>query len=1746
MLPHPPRRNGKNEEEALMDVFRLHGDLIGDYVDYTRSFLRIEDTRIAEEVEAAITGGLLWPEPLLQLNPSFEAGKSIDVLVTEGVLHPECARVFRIKSEADPVGRPLCLHSHQERAVRTACEGKPYVLTTGTGSGKSLAYIIPAVDHVLRVGSGQGIQAIIVYPMNALANSQEEELQKFLGLGYRSSGSPVTFERYTGQEDKEQRARIQTHPPDILLTNYMMLELMLTRREERDLVRHANNLRFLVLDELHTYRGRQGADVSMLVRRCRQAFSGDRMLCIGTSATMASTGSAAEQAGHVADVSSRLFGTTIRPGQVIGETLRRTTPHTDFTQSEARHGLTATVQAKSPPGSFVDFVVSPLTAWLEQFLGLRTEPTSGMLVRQPPQPILGENGAAAKLAELTGISSDACRDAIQAYLLAGSRLRNPVTGFPVFAFRLHQFISRGDTIWATLEPPEARNFLFRKQVAMPGDESRRLFPLVFCRECGCAYYRVDRIRDAHGQEQLVPRELFEPSDKGESGYIYQSSECPWPENPDEIIDRVPDDWKEVAADGTERLSPRAPLPEIIRVLPDGRISLSGDGLSVAFVTTPFRMCLSPRCGIAYNARQRADRLKLNTLGVDTRSTATTILALRAVTALQDDDDLAADARKLLSFTDNRQDASLQAGHFNDFALVGLLRSALYRSLQSAGPGGLRHDELAVHAFNALDLSLDQYASEPEVRGPARQQTQAALRDVLNYYLYRDLERGWRVTSPNLEQCGLLLFEYEGIEGADGILADKDIWAAPDLHPALREATAEQRRECILALLDQLRRSLAIKTETLEPIWQEGMVSRSRQRLLAGTPWYLDETDSLTRCATAWPRSRRPRDGQTDLFLSSRSSFGVFLRRPGILPRPSGSKLTMQDTDSVIAALLEMLRRYGIVEMCWQPQKKEDCAGYRLASAVMIWKAGTGRAAPIDRLRITQESSSPAVSNPYFVEFYKKFASSGRVIEAREHTAQVDSQERQVRERRFRQADLPVLFCSPTMELGVDIAQLNVVNMRNVPPTPANYAQRSGRAGRSGQPALVYTYCSGFSPHDQYYFRQPDRMVAGAVAAPRIELLNEHLIRSHVHAVWLAESGLSLGQTLCDVLDVSEDDLSLPLKGKVLEALGDASSRHKAHESARKLLASLGQQLPTTPWYREAWLDDVLAQLPQSFNRACERWRSLYRSAVYQRNHQHRVIGDHSRPADDRERAKRLRAEAESQIKILTTAEGVYEGDFYSYRYFASEGFLPGYNFPRLPLSAFIPGRRGHKGKDEYLSRPRFLAISEFGPRAIIYHEGVRYTVNKVSLDFDLSQGDLATSTMKRCAKCGYGHFSERGAQIDVCDLCRSALEPDSYRQDLVRMQNVSAKRADRITCDEEERQRRGYRIETSFRFAAGPEGKTYRRDARVEAGDICLGRLSYGDAATIWRVNLGWSHSAIGQADGFILDLDRGYWATRKGDAEDAEDPMSARKKRVVPFVEDYKNVLVFTPEIALDREEMASLQAALKESIQKHFQLEPTELATIPLPDPDNRKGILLYEASEGGAGVLRQLVDDPAALNDVAREALAICHFDPDTGADEASDTCGTACYDCLLDYANQPDHILLSRHRIKSFLQRLTTAQVRPASVAGNREDHLGAMLDLCDSQLERRWLKNIEEHNLRLPTHAQYLIEQCSTRPDFYYEEHRAAVYIDGPPHDDPQTKQQDDAISGALIEAGYLVIRFHHKADWSAIFRSYGDVFGGAR
>ncbi|MFN7826959.1 MAG: DEAD/DEAH box helicase [Acidobacteriota bacterium] len=1725
-----------------MNIFEFRNDLIREYEDYIKSFMQIRDPRIASLVTNELNDGVFYPDPLIQLNPSFARGESIGQLIAEGKLHPECESIFRRdKKETITSGALLNLHRHQEEAIREALAGRHYVLTTGTGSGKSLAYIIPIVNHVLREGSGRGIRAIVVYPMNALANSQEGELDKYLAEGYPPGQPPVTYARYTGQDDYEKREEILRRPPDILLTNYVMLELLLTRPFEQKIIEAAQGLRFLVLDELHTYRGRQGADVALLVRRLRDRLAAREMLCVGTSATIAGGKDLVAQRREVAEVATTIFGAEVRPQSVIMETLERTTGVAGNGTGEIdalRRRVVTAGGRETFPRSYHEFIADPLVAWIESNLGL--EEREGVLVRRRPTRITGPGGAAERLSQLLAIPADVCRTAIQNALLAGTECgRHPVTGAMPLTFRLHQFISRGDTVYATIEDEETRYLTLFGQHFRPGSREHILLPLVFCRECGQDYYIVRRRLGRRGEpDSFSPRLLNDQSvEEGvsEPGFLYVSATRPFPVDPAEMIagQRLPQDWLEERS-GVTRVDPerRSDLPRQVLVATDGRVG--SEGLAGSYVTAPFRFCLA--CGVSSNRHQRDDFGKLTALGSEGRSTATTITNLTAIRRLRVER-LPEKARKLLTFTDNRQDASLQAGHFNDFIETTLIRTALCQALATAAQEGIAHDELTGRVFAALDLHPELYSRQPEEKYQNRKETEIALRNLLGYRLYRDLTRGWRITLPNLEQCGLLRIGYESL---DEFCADEEEWTGA--HPVLSAAEPAVRRQVAQTLLDHMRRELAIDVRYLETGEQDRIRTQSFQRLIA--PWAIDENERMTHASIFFPGARPAGEARDNHYLSSRSGFGQYLRRPRTFGVTDG-RLPTAEIEQIIVDLLAVLTRGGLLTRVIDGGQGQP-PGYQVNSAVMRWKYAGGSIAHHDPIRTPTPSVDGGRTNSYFVKFYTSNPDDLKYLEAREHTAQVPAELREQREQLFREGRLPILYCSPTMELGVDISDLNVVNLRNVPPTPANYAQRSGRAGRSGQPALVFTYCTIGSPHDQYFFKRPELMVAGQVTAPRLDLANEDLVRSHVHAIWLAETGQALQRSLVDLLEVSGEKASLALLPGLRERIDSEAVRRRAAVRARQVLATIRGQLDQAGWYSDDWLDEILRQAAERFDRTCDRWRDLYRAALNEQEIQSRVIRDASRSAEDKRQAKQTRALAEAQISLLTNVSNIAQSDFYSYRYFASEGFLPGYSFPRLPISAFIPARRDHQERNEYVSRPRFLAISEFGPRSIIYHEGAKYVINKVILP--VGEEEAGQGKIKLCGACGYLHEVRPTISHDLCERCRQPL--GAPLTSLFRMQNVSTRRRERITSDEEERLRYGYEIITGVRFSGSPaETPT----AEVVADGARLARLTYGQAATLWRINMGWLRRTQREKLGFVLDLERGYWKNEADDptvlnGELADDPGSGRTRRVIPYVDDRRNCLLYEPETPLSLAEMASLQAALKAAIQVCYQLEENELAVEPLPTPDDRRQILFYESAEGGAGVLHRLVREPGALAQVAQRALELCHFDAegrDLGlAPNGRERCEAACYDCLLSYGNQREHEIVDRHAIRDLLRRLASVNLLISPVAASRDEHLADLRARAESSLEREWLGRLAAGGYRLPTAGQTMLAGAGTRPDFLYEEESVAIYIDGPDHDHAAAQLRNRRQEEALADLGYSVIRFAVGTDWESIFRRHPHVFGG--
>lgn len=430
------------------------------------------------------------------------------------------------------------------------------------------------------------------------------------------------------------------------------------------------------------------------------------------------------------------------------------------------------------------------------------------------------------------------------------------------------------------------------------------------------------------------------------------------------------------------------------------------------------------------------------------------------------------------------------------------------------------------------------------------------------------------------------------------------------------------------------------------------------------------------------------------------------------------------------------------------------------------------------------------------------------------------------------------------------------------------------------------------------------------------------------------------------------------------------------------------------------------------------------------------------------------------------------------------------------------------------------------------------------------QNNVTTSEAKLCPQCGYLHTDgtkDYISQCNVCEHCGSQL--DAPIPNLFRLQNVVAKRRDQINCDEEERLKLGFDVRTTIRYAVR-SGRLSCISAKLMRGDECLGTLTYGDSAMIWRINMGYRKRASGEPEGFWLDTERGYWAKRQDEEGDEDSPMGKSKILVRPFVSDTKNCLLFEPQVGVSDTILASLQAAMKNAIQRVFELEDNELSAESLPSRDNRKSILFYESTEGGAGVLKRVID-VAGFKRVIKEAIELCHYDPISFEDllkapQAKEPCEAACYDCLMSYSNQTDHQLLDRKAIVDILISLLSSDLSRSSSEFSRVEHYERLKNLNGSSLEVKWLDYIYNNGYNLPTHAQELIESCHTQPDYIYKDKYVAVFIDGPVHDSPDQLAKDRMITNDLEDTGWHVIRFRYNSDWREILASNENIFGAIK
>ncbi len=1712
-----------------MDIIELYEKLKGSYKSYLESFVAIKDNRIKEKVSESIRSEKLWPKALIQFNPNFAKGIGVKEMIAQGFsIHPDLEKFF-----ATP------FYKHQQEAIELGCQDHEFIVTSGTGSGKSRTFMATIFNYILQheAACKNKTIAIIVYPMNALINSQAEELARYKAAFEEKAGRacPFTFGKYTGQENDEARTKMQQTPPNIILTNYMMLELLMTRDRGEEKLRKdfLENLHFLVFDELHTYRGMQGSDVSFLIRRIKSLAVGN-VLCFGTSATMVADDSMtyAQQREKVAEVASCIFGSNYTKEQVIDETLAIGLNEDEPSEGELRRCIQETV----PETTDIEVARNyPTAIWLEQNVALVYNRKENKYFRGKPISI---EDMARKLSMQVGESEERCRNHIIAVLNWCNHI-NLQGGPSVLPYKIHQFIPQTGNVYATLGEQDARVITVEEKLYCEelshGETKVMYYPVVFSRWSGHEFYVV-KMNGSH----ITPRSFdgyatSEDDSNVNDGYIIIPHIGETAENfmLDLSSDDVPADWFTISKKGERKLkkSYAARIPQKIWITQTGLYSphqpMEGMGyLEAVFVPSPLKY--DPTSRMVYSGR-KSEYSKLARIGGEGRSTATTVLSYEDIILMKQ---LGVEPhdRKVLTFVDARQDAALQAGHFNDFIRIGKIRSAIWNAIKDADMP-IDSTQISHLVLQNLHLDIDSYSKQSGIKSRlAREEVNNVMERYLSTIIFDDLAGNWTVIMPNLEDCALLKIGYKYLH--EGIVEERlfDI-------PQLEGLDDAQKEEFLVQIMDYFRHRLCMACEDRTETKVKELEKAVRVKLKS--PWTLDEYDKIHVANEMFLiRPQRHRNNNLES-AGFRSKLGIFVR--DYIARNTGRIIGSDgDYTEFMTEVFAALSDYILF----------DRGTYQLRYEYIQWQAGDKHTVSRDMVRFRSLNGGEFLErqpNAYFQNFYQSIPLEDVHLEAKDHTGQVGKIQREKREQQFREGEFPILYCSPTMELGIDIKDLSVVGMRNVPPTPANYTQRAGRAGRSGQAALVYTYCRPRNSHENYYLNNPEKMVKGEVKAPRMELVNEELFRTHFHSTILSVCPIpQLSEGIAELVDYSDVN-RITLRDEVRAFLVLTSERKQEIKQIFTKIVNdsflkgrLEEERPY--WFTDSWMDTVLRNYEYDFDHALDRWRSLYKLAqtqIVEANIiiDNRIYGESSQ----QKKEAHLKQQRGEKLRDMLLDKNHEENEFYPYRYMASEGFLPGYNFTKLPQRALLQDK---SDEVEYLSRPKRLALTEFGPQNIIYNNGGKFRVSRMQI-----LSDVLPHKFYYNPKTGVVYKDMENTTHHTDIITGESLDGRTTLVEgyCIEAQDMIATETGKITCQEEERSRKYYQTKTFF---ASDNPAAISECELLSAEGNHLANVRYIPSCRLTYILESKNEE---NGNGFALDTKTGEWISLENlhniqqHADEHLDEID-RIKLVKLFTETTANAIYIQPldTLALaDSDAVRTFLYAFKQAIEDVFQIEGNEMGAEVMGE-GRIPNILIYENAEGSLGVLSRLVSEPDSYRDVVNRAYEICFGSKKEFTSDELAALIPADYTNLLNYYNQPYHQQIDIRKIYGTLKILQQAniEVHQAGQTLGYDEQYEALEAARDhnSSTEYEFLKYLHDHRLRLPDKAQPMFpDEYYVQPDFLYGD-RIVVFCDGTPHDRPEVQADDAQKRAVLDDAGYVVLAWHYATPLSEFIAQYPDIF----
>ncbi len=1675
--------------------------------------------------------------PYVTLSRDFARGSTLKTLVEAGQAEADLLR-------ADwPFGdEPLYLH--QERAFASGRADHPFVVTTGTGSGKTEAFLLPVLDGIIRRKRGDvvGVQAVFLYPMNALANDQLERLRRLL----RGTGLDVSFGLYTGDSDtasqnlreepaeteRLSRAVIRQNPPDILLTNYKQLEFLLVRKEDRSLFTPA--LHYLVLDELHSYRGALATEIACLIRRLKShaGLEPSGLVGIGTSATVASAAGGAEALAEFATV---LFGEEFNVRDIIGETVvgprvepdpwtprvpnlaAKALDHIDFANDASVIALAEELSGRRCPeqGPVADRVAAILSGnaivqTIEEIFSVPASLTDAVATLRTRFP----NRAAAS-------EEDVLRE-VEAYLLVGSVGDEVRT--PRLRPKLHTFFHGVYDVSLCLNA-SCRTLVPHGGTECPtcGSAAR---PAALCRTCGQDFVKVRFERE---DDDLPVGTADFYSDERSAFLTYQVHQLP--EGPG-VVDEEEAEEEEPSPGPRPRRRPDAEgrMDSIALCTACGRVLSAGStcpacnqpGVPYLMHRGPLHTC--PACGDIYT---RADIV--TPLRTGTASTVSTI-------ATHHLDWLDGEDRKLLVFADNRQDTAHQVGYTADKHRSFALRHIVADEVRKAGEDGVYLTELPQRIFDRYghkDLGIIQGR-------PTRPQRERWL-DAIRYEVANEFSRFARQRA-SLENLGLVAVEYEFLEDLENEIAFSE---AADAAGIARETALTLVR----AFLDTMRKNRAVGFDFFQEYIDPN--KKRRYRELEADPYgvrFPDRDRGPKGFALDRPdHIRRSKSGTILGFYQENPRAGQLTAVQKVAARIIGSR---HGAEVFLRAIVPLLLRLELVfHVPHFPLPKEDRVGsfrvlqinpdvIRLVSpptgyrcnACQTWRAYDFPTCPTPKC--TQGALQPSTldEDNYYVRLYTD--RSPRRFTLAEHSAQIPGDERARRETNFKEGRLDALVCTPTLELGIDIGPLLTVALRNAPPTPANYVQRVGRAGRRLRIGFVSTFCAG-GAHDRHVFENPTWLVLGHFTPPQLRLDNPRIVERHLRSFLLESVDAQLPRVMADLVDDVRTPSSWDTE-QLAELFQEVRTKATTLAIGMAELFAHDRDEVCTERYDLAECRSLAEGFEADLTRVIEGWWER----VKQLDAEFREYSTVGSPKQDEKKAA---ARKRAYYEITQDPERAY-----TLNYLATRGLLPAYQFPTDTFN-LDPG----VVDTPTLYRPAAIAIEEFAPGNFVYANG--HKLRSIRVLFAGGPGRIGDSPDRSDAetsgRLGAFQFCKRCDEVtesivNCCPRCGAEMEsPD----ECVFVDAFEAEESLRIGSDEESRQRQYHVRRESLLAKAGDECRMY---------PYPFAPVEYRKLSELLVTNWGRADSKTGEGARFWLCPDCG-----RHQPSDPSNPAHARAiqswreshTRVcagepVPLVLAYRfgtdclvlNLPSRQDTAKIGRAELSPTLVTLAEALLAGaadlLELEPYELAAFPRMSAEERSTdeIVFYETVPGGAGYVEELA---RRLPEVAQAARGRLY----------GHECVRACYLCLKHYRNQRWHAFFNKNLVRDLLLTISkTESVEPVTATGGAGEI--ALRDALDAR--RRELVStgrppghqgpqspIEAHLLEallavpeLPTPAaQFEVrdgDRLVTVPDFAFPDVRVAIFCDGYAfHGNPDTLELDARKRNWLQQQGWIVLTY---------------------